>query len=123
MMRTTALALIISLFALAVSPASAQDAPQWRKVADATPLGSKVRIQRLDGSRVSGTLMRVDDVMLTLKRNTRLPEAPITVTFDQIANIEREHGGGMGWGKAIGMGLGAGAGAILTILVIALQLD
>ena len=122
-MRTTAFALVISLVTLTASQAFAQDASQWQKVADAIPLGSKVRIHRLDGSRVSGTLMRVDDAALTLKRNTRLPEAPMAVTFDQIANIEREHGGGMSWAKAIGVGLGAGAGAILTILVIALQLD
>ena len=111
------------MFALTATEAFAQEASQWRKVADAIPLGSKVRVQRLDGSRVNGTLMRVDDDALTLKRNTRLPEASTAVAFDQIANIEREHGGGMSWGKAIGMGLGAGAGAILTILVIALQLD
>ena len=122
-MRTTAFALVISLFTLTASQAFAQDGSQWRRVADAIPLGSKVKIQRLDGSRVSGTLMRVDDVTLTLKRNTRLPEAPLAVSFDQIANIERDHGGGMSWAKAIGVGVGAGAGAILTILVIALQLD
>ena len=55
-MRTTALALVISLLTLTASQAFAQDAPQWRKVADAIPLGTKVKIQRLDGSRVSGTL-------------------------------------------------------------------
>ena len=59
---------------------------------------------------------------VTIKKHTRLPEAPVSVSYDRIANIERE-GGGMGWGKAIGMGVGAGAAAILTIFLIALQLD
>jgi hypothetical protein len=122
-MRTVAIALMASLIMLSSGNTFAQDTDDWRKVAGAIPLGSRVRIQRVDGSRVSGTLMRVDDARLTLKKNTRLPEAPMAVTFDQIANIEREHGGGMSWGKAIGIGLGAGAGAILTIFVIALQLD
>ena len=122
-MRTIAIALVASLIVLTAGNAFAQETDAWRKVADAIPLGSKIRIQRVDGSRVSGTLMGVDDTALTLKKNTRLPEGPLAVTFDQIANIERGHNGGMGWGKAIGIGVGAGVGAILTIFVIALQLD
>ena len=122
-MRLTAIALIVSFFTLNAGNAFAQEASSWRKVADAIPLGSKVKLQTLDGGRVNGTLMRVDDTSVVVKKNTRIPEAAVTVTYDQIANIARDHGGGMSWGKAIGMGLGAGAGAILTILVIALQLD
>ncbi len=134
-MRLTAIALIVSLFTLTAGNAFAlpteaasaakvgQEASSWRRVADAIPLGSKVKIQTLDGKRVSGTLMRVDDTAVVVKRSTRMPEAAVTVTFEQIANMERDHGGGMSWGKAIGMGISVGAGAILTILVIALQLD
>jgi hypothetical protein len=122
-MRVIATALIASLVTLSASNGFAQEADDWRKVADAIPLGSKVRVQRVDGSRVSGTLMRVDDEALILKKNTRLPEAPTAVTFNQIANVSREHGGGMSWGKAIGIGIGTGVGAILTIFVIALQFD
>ena len=55
------IALIVSLFTLTAGHAFAQEAQQWRKVADAIPLGSKVKIQTLEGKRVSGTLMRVDD--------------------------------------------------------------
>ena len=122
-MRTTAIALIVSLFTLTAGHAFAQEAQQWRKVADAIPLGSKVKIQTLEGKRLSGTLMRVDDTGVAVKKNTRLPEAAVTVTYDAIANIERDHGGGMNLGKAIGFGLAAGASAIATIFVIALQLD
>ena len=127
-MRMTSLALIFTLgtWGLGLGPwgtvVHAQEAAQWRKVAEAIPLGSKVKIQTLEGKRVSGTLMRVDDTGVTIKKHTRLPEAPVSVAYDRIANIERD-GGGMGWGKAIGMGVGAGAAAILTIFVIALQLD
>jgi hypothetical protein len=120
-MKHIAIILIASL--LLSTAAFAQEAAQWRKVADAIPLGTAIKVQRLDGSRVSGTLMRIDDTAVTVKRNTRMPEPPMSITYDQIANMERERSGGMGWGKAIGMGIGAGAGAILTILVIALQLD
>jgi hypothetical protein len=108
---------------LSAPNAFAQETEDWQRVAAAIPLGSKVRIQRLDGSRVNGTLMRVDDSTLLLKRSTRLPEPPMEVTFAKIANLERDHGGGMSWAKAIGVGIGAGVGAILTIFVIALQYD
>jgi len=119
-MRTIAIALIVSLFT--VTTAWAQDAATWRKVVEATPLGSRIKIQTVDGKRVTGTLMRVDDTSLMLKKNTRLPEPAVIVNYDRIENIERDHGG-MNWGKAIGFGVAAGAGAILTILAIALQLD
>jgi hypothetical protein len=120
-MRTTAIALILSLFT--ASGVWAQDAATWRKVADSIPLGSKVKVQRIDGTRVSGTLMRADDTGVTVKKNTRLPEPAVTVAYDAIGNLERDHGGGMSWGKAIGIGLAAGASAIATIFVIALQWD
>jgi hypothetical protein len=122
-MRSIAIVVISSLLTLTTSNAFAQETTEWRKVADAIPLGSKVRLQTLEGKRVSGTLMRVDDTAVTIKKNTRMPEAAVTVRYDRIADLQREHGGGMSWGKAIGMGLGAGAGAIVTILVIALQID
>jgi hypothetical protein len=115
-----AIALIITLGTLNLY---AQEGTAWRKVADGIPLGSKVKIQTLEGRRVGGTLMQVDDRAVMIKKNTRTPEPAVIVTYDQIANLEREHGVGMTWGKAIGLGIGAGAGAILTILVIALQLD
>jgi hypothetical protein len=120
-MKTIAVALIASL--ILATGAFAQEAQAWRKVAEAIPLGTKVSVQTLDGRRVKGTLMRVDDTTVHVKKHTRIPEAPAIVAFDQIGNIERENGGGMGWGKAIGLGVGAGAAAILTIMAIAFQLD
>jgi hypothetical protein len=122
-MRSTAVALIVSLISCIAANAYAQEAQTWRKVADAIPLGSRVSVQTLDGRKVKGTLMRVDDTAMQVKKNTRIPEAPVAVTFEQIGNIERDNGGSMGWGKAIGLGVGAGAAAILTIMAIAFQLD
>lgn len=119
-MRTFTIGLIVAL--LTASNAFAQDAQTWRKVAEAIPLGTKVSVQTLDGRRVKGTLMRVDDTSMLVKKNSRIPEAPIAVTFEQMANVEKS-GGGMSWGKAIGIGVATGASAILTIFVIALQLD
>ena len=122
-MRITSLALIISLFSVTASNAFGQEPVVWRDVAEAIPLGTKVTVQTLDGKRVAGTLVRVEERALQVKRDARRPEAATVVSFDQISNIQKVNGGGMTWAKAVGVGLGVGAGAILTIFVIALQLD
>jgi hypothetical protein len=122
-MRITAIALIVALFTLFTGNALAQENVDWHKVASAIPLGSRVKVQMLDGKRISGTLVSVDNTSLQVKRNARRPEAASVIAFDRISNIEKDNGGGMSWGKAVGIGLGVGAGAILTIFVIALQLD
>jgi hypothetical protein len=119
-MRAISVALIVAL--LTVTNVFGQEPGAWRKVAEAIPLGSKIKIQRTDGRRVSGTLIRADDQGVTVKKSARLPEAPVTVSYEAVANMERDSGG-MHWGKAIGFGAAAGAAAILTIFVIALQLD
>ena len=120
-MRSTVIALIVSLLTISTS-AFAQEAASWRKVAEAVPLGSRVKVQTFEGRRVTGTLMQVDQTGVAIKKNTRLPEAAVVVPYDAITNIERDHGG-MNWAKALGIGAAVGAGAILTIFVIALQLD
>ena len=122
-MRITSLALIISLFSVTAANAFGQETVAWRDVAEAIPLGTKVKVQTLDGKRVAGTLVRVEERALQVKRDARRPEAAMVVAFDQISNIQKVSGGGMTWAKAVGVGLGVGAGAILTIFVIALQLD
>lgn len=121
-MRITAIALIIAFVTLSAGNAFGQEVTDFRKVAEAIPLGSKVRIHTLDGKRVSGTLMRVDDGSVMVKKNTRLPEAAVSVSYDRMSTIERDHGG-VSWGKAIAIGAAAGGGAILTLFVIALQID
>ena len=128
-MKSIAMVLVVSLGTWGLGLGAwgttlhAQEAQLWRKVADAIPLGAKVKIQTIEGKRVSGTLMRVDDAAVTVKKSTRIPEAAVVVSYDAISNIERDHGNGMGWAKAIGVGLAAGASAIATIFVIALQWD
>jgi small nuclear ribonucleoprotein (snRNP)-like protein len=124
-MRSTALALVISLFTLGAHPAFAQEseATTWHRVAEAIPLGNKVRVQLADGKRISGTLMRVDTSNIMVRRNTRRPEQPMTIRLDDISQLERDHGGGTNVGKAIGIGLATGAGVILSLFIIALQFD
>jgi hypothetical protein len=126
MVRSTALALILSFLTLGVGDVFAQqqnEAEMWRNVAEAIPLGTKVKIQTLENKRVSGVLMRVDATSVMVKRNSRRPEPAISIPFDDVAKIERENGGGVNVAKAIGIGLAAGGGVILSLFLIALQFD
>jgi hypothetical protein len=121
-MRSIAI-ILVTLLTLSSTNAFAQESIEWRKVAEAIPLGSKVKIHTLEGKRISGTLVRVDDTAVMLKRNTRMPEAAVTVAYDRVANLERDHGNSTNWAKAVGIGIGAGAGIFLAMFVIALQID
>ena len=125
-MRAIAIALITSILALSAGEVFAQqdETAAWRQVAEAVPLGSKVKVQTAAGRRLSGTLMRVDGSGIMLKRNTRRPEPALTITFKEIAKLERDQGnGGMHVAKAIGVGLAAGAGVFFSLILIALQMD
>ena len=121
-MKTTAIALIVALLTLTGS-ASAQEANDWRQVAGTVPLGSRVKVQTVDGRRINGTLMRVDSSEMLLKRNSRYPEPAIKVAFTDVAKIERHKEGGFNVAKAIAIGAAAGAGAMLTLILFAMQLD
>jgi len=122
-MKPTAIALIVSLLALTASRAYAQEYEAWRQVAEAIPLGTKVKVQTIEGRRVSGTLMRVDSTSVMVKRNTRLPEPAVVVPFDLVSNIEKDTGSNVSVAKSILIGAGVGAGVLLTMFAIALQLD
>ena len=122
-MRTTALAVIISLFALSAGNVCAQEADNWRRVAEAVPLGTKVKVRTLEGKRVSGTLMRVDTSSMMVKKNTRVPEPAVVVAFTDVSTLEKDTGSNVNVAKAILIGAGVGAGVLLTMFAIALQLD
>ncbi len=125
-MRFTAIALIFSVVTFSASDvfAQTQEAAAWRQVAEAIPLGSKVKIQTHQGKRINGTLMRADATSVMLKRNTRRPEPAIIIPYDEIAKLERDHGGGgINVAKAIAVGAGVGAGVIMTMILFAMQLD
>ena len=126
-MRSIAFALVVSILALGATDAfgqQANEAAAWREVAAAIPLGSKVKVQTLDGKRMSGTLMRVDGSTVMVKKNTRRPEPAIVVPFDQVSKLEREQpGNGINIGKAVAVSVATGAGIVLTMLLFALQFD
>jgi len=122
-MRAIAIAVICSVLSAGATDVFAQEAAAWRQVAAGIPLGSKVKVQTLDGDRMTATLMGVDREGVVVKRNTRRPVAAVTIPFADVARLERDHGNGVNVGKAIAIGLAAGAGVILGLFAIALQFD
>jgi hypothetical protein len=125
-MRSITIGLIVSILALGASPAFARqtEAMAWRQVAEAIPLGTRVKLQTIDGKTVTGTLMRVDGTAVMVKRNSRRPEPAIIVPYDTVSKLEREqHGNGVSIGKAIAVSVATGGGILLTMMLFALQLD
>jgi len=96
---------------------SVDDAAVWRRFATALPVGTVVRVELTDGTRVRGTLMAVDPDAVVLKPRTRLPEPARRVPFATIASIELERGG-IGAGKAVVIGMAAGAATFVAFLTV-----
>ena len=82
------------------------------------PAGSKVRVERTDGTSVRGTLMKATADAILVQKNTRVPEPPVDVPLAQVTRVTVESSGGMSTGKAIGIGMAAGAGAIVAFFLI-----
>lgn len=130
-MRSIAVVLITSLFfagsaeAAMAAKVDAQEASAWRKVAETIPLGSRVKVQTFEGRRINGTLMRVDGDAILVKRDTRRPEPAITVVFDDISRLERDQkgSGGVNVAKAFGIALATGGAIVLSLFLVAIQLD
>jgi hypothetical protein len=120
---------IAGLFAVSPVFAAQQPVPPeveaaaMRHVADALPLGTRVKIQLQSGRRLTATLLSVEADAIVVKRDARVPEPAVTIPFSEVAQLQRDQKSGFSIAKAIGLGLAAGAGAILTIFAIAVSLD
>jgi len=103
--------------------AAAEQARALQSMAGGIPLGSRVKLQVREGRRMTATLMQVTDDAIVVQRVSRVPEAPVTVRFDEIVALQREDKSGFTVGKAVGIGLAAGAGAILTLFALMFSLS
>lgn len=83
------------------------------------PAGSRVRVERTDGSSFRGTLMKTSSDSIVVQKNTRMPEPPLEVPVAQIARVTVDNGGGTSTGKAVAIGIASGVGAFFAILAIA----
>jgi len=83
------------------------------------PAGSRVRVERLDGSSFRGTLMKAEENSIVVQKSTRVAEPPVEIPMGQIARVTVENGGGTSTGKAVAIGIASGVGAFFAILAIA----
>lgn len=81
------------------------------------PPGSKVRVERTDGTSLRGTLMKAGPDAIVVQANTRIPEPPIEIPIAQLARVTL-NGGGTSTGKAIAIGIASGVGAFFAIVAI-----
>jgi len=82
------------------------------------PAGSKVRVERTDGTSLRGTLMKATAGTIVVQKNTRVPEPPVEVPVAQLARVTLNNGG-TSTGKAVAIGIASGVGAFFAILAIA----
>jgi hypothetical protein len=113
----------VDVWAMQTRVTTDEEITAFKEMAAAIPLGSRVKAQTTAGRRLSGTLMRVTDDSLIIKKGTRVPEPAVTVPFADLAQLELQMSEGMGPAKVIGIGLAAGAGAILTLFGFLAALD
>jgi hypothetical protein len=83
------------------------------------PAGSRVRVERVDGSSLRGTLMKAAPDAIVVQKNTRVPEPPLEIPLGQIARVTVDNGGGTSTAKAVAIGIASGVGAFFAILAIA----
>jgi hypothetical protein len=84
------------------------------------PPGSRVRVEQIDGRQFRGTLMSAGPQSIIVQRNTRIPEAPVTLPMDQLARVTVDSAGGS-IAKAVGIGAAAGAAASLGVFLLLLM--
>lgn len=103
--------------AQAGAPRSAADQALLAEYAQKLQPGTKVRVDRMNGKPVKGTLMKASDTAVVIQPRTRLPEPPIEIPLAEVLAVTPEKSNGVG--KAIGIGAAAGAAAALgTILIL-----
>jgi hypothetical protein len=78
--------------------------------------GSKVRVERTDGTSLRGTLMNATPQSILVQKNTRVPERPVEIPLDQLTRVTLDNGSSMG--KTVAIGVASGVGATLGLLLI-----
>jgi hypothetical protein len=80
--------------------------------------GSKVHVERTDGTEFRGTLMKATTDAIVVQANTRIPEPPVEVPVHALARVTIETRSGGSTAKAIGIGIASGVGVFLGIIAI-----
>jgi hypothetical protein len=102
---------------IAQAPAPVQDTSTLADYVQRLATGSKVRVERTDGSSLRGTLMKATPQSILVQKNTRVPERPVEIALDQLARVTLDNGGSS-VGKTVAIGVGSGVAATLGFLLI-----
>jgi len=78
--------------------------------------GSKVRVEKIDGTSFRATLMRATPQAILVQKNTRVPEAPVEIPLEQLARLSLDNGSSMG--RSVAIGVGAGVAATFGVLLL-----
>jgi len=81
------------------------------------PPGTDVRVGRVTGHSVRGTLMKATDQSLFIQPKTRVAEPMMEIPIADVVEVTPQHHGNS-VGRAIGAGAAAGAAATLAIFLI-----
>lgn len=126
MSRFRSLIVAALLLTLSIPQASAQtlsDPAAWHNVVSALQPGTRVALKLTDGKTFDGFVLAFADDSFTFKPRTRIPVPSSTVSYADVASIEKKRGG-MSPGKKVLIGAGAGVGAIfLSLLFVVASLD
>ena len=82
------------------------------------PVGSRVRLSRLKGDEIRGTLMKNDGDPVVIQRRARVPEAPIAVPLQDVLAVELDVAAGGNPARTIALGAGVAAAATLGVLLV-----
>ena len=82
------------------------------------PVGSRVRLSRLKGDEIRGTLMKNDGDPVVIQRRARVPEAPIAVPLQNVLAVELDAPANGNAGRTIAIGAAAAAAGTLTVLFV-----
>jgi hypothetical protein len=99
------------------SEQAALDRAVLSEYAQRIPAGSKVRVERLNGGALRGTLLKSGPNSLTVQLNTRIPEPPVDVPYDSITRLTLE-GSGSSVAKNIAIGVASGVGSFFGIFLL-----
>jgi len=82
------------------------------------PVGSRVRLSRVKGDDIRGTLMKNDGDPLVIQRRARVPEAPIAVPLQEVLAVELDVPGNGNPARTVAIGAGVAAAATLGVLLV-----
>ena len=103
-----------------VPAAPVQDTATLADYVQRLAAGSKVRVERTDGSTLRGTLMKATPQSILVQKNTRVPERPVEIPLDQLTRVTLDNGSSTGKSVAIGVATGVGATFGVLLLLAAL---